>query len=74
MHPQAERGEIECVEKGFNLEHRHWEYRTGRIGAIYAALYGREAVRMMPEYDLLIHLICRRLPGCTKQELEALYE
>lgn len=72
MHPAAERGEIELIEKGFNLEHRHWEIRTGRIGAVFAAIFGKRAVEAMPEYDLMITMICRALPGCTRQELEGL--
>lgn len=72
MHPAAEQGEIELIEKGFNLEHRHWEIRTGRIGAVFAAIFGKRAVEAMPEYDLMITMICRALPGCTRQELEAL--
>lgn len=73
-HQAATSGEeVEVIERGY-YHYDKWqpkEYRTGRIGAVYVAMFGRRSIEIMPERDLMIARICNSL-GCTRQELEDL--
>lgn len=56
------------ITKGAAHYDVHYEIRAGRIGAIYAGMFGPRAVSALPEIELMVAAICQRI-GCKPEEV-----